>query len=245
MGKFVPPNEVCSIFFKMTGMKTILTFLSQIRDNNNKEWFDAHKSEYRAANEVFNSFVEKMIAGISEFDPSVKGLSVADCTYRFYRDIRFSANKMPYKTHFGAYVCPNGKKSGYAGYYFHIEPKGNGFLDGHQLDAGLYGPSQEILNSIREEIFLNGDTFKDAIHVAEGFVLEDSQALKKVPRGFPADFVYADYLKLKNPCLCKTVDDRFILSKDLLDNTMEAFSKTFTFTTWLNKAVRYALEGNM
>ncbi|MDD2611849.1 MAG: DUF2461 domain-containing protein, partial [Bacteroidales bacterium] len=105
-------------------MKTILSFLNQISDNNNKSWFDAHKSEYVAANETFNSFIEKLIVGIASFDPSIKGITVKDCTYRFYRDIRFSTNKMPYKTHFGAYICPYGKKSGYAGYYFHIEPKG-------------------------------------------------------------------------------------------------------------------------
>jgi len=74
-------------------------------------------------------------------------------------------------------------------------------------------------------------------------VIEDSQALKKVPRGFPADYKYAEYLKLKNPCLYKLVDDKFMLSENLLENTLEAYSKTVTFNTLLNKAVEYALEG--
>lgn len=224
-------------------MKTILSFLSQIKDNNNREWFEAHKAEYRAANDVFNAFVEKLIFGISAFDPSVKGLTVKDCTYRFYRDLRFSPNKMPYKTHFGAFVCPHGKNSGYSGYYFHIEPKGNGFLDGHQLDTGLYCPQPNVLKSIREDIYLNGDRFEAAIREAMGFVIEDNQALKKVPRGFPADYKYAEYLKLKNPCLYKQVDDKFLLSENLLENTLGAYSKTVTFNTLLNKAVEYALEG--
>jgi len=223
-------------------MKTILSFLRQIQENNNREWFEANKAAYRAANEVFNMFVEHLILGISQFDPSVKGLSVKDCTYRFYRDIRFSSNKMPYKTHFGAYISPYGKKSGYSGYYFHIEPKGNGFLDGHQLDTGLYCPQPNILKSIREEIFLNGDAFDATIREAKGFTLEDDQALKKVPGGYPADFKYAEYLKLKNPCLCKYVDDEFLLSGNLLENTLEAYRKTVPFNTWLNKAVEYALE---
>jgi len=223
-------------------MKTILSFLSQIQENNNREWFEANKAAYLAANEVFNTFVEHLILGISQFDPSVKGLSVKDCTYRFYRDTRFSSNKMPYKTHFGAYISPYGKKSGYSGYYFHIEPKGNGFLDGHQLDTGLYCPQPNILKSIREEIFLNGEAFDATIREAKGFVLEDNQALKKVPRGYPADFKYSEYLKLKNPCLCKYVDDEFMLSGNLLENTLEAYQKTVSFNTWLNKAVEYALE---
>jgi uncharacterized protein (TIGR02453 family) len=224
-------------------MKTILSFLSQIKENNNRDWFEAHKAEYRAANDVFIAFVEKLIFGISTFDPSVKGLTVKDCTYRFYRDIRFSANKMPYKTHFGAFVCPHGKNSGYSGYYFHIEPKGNGFLDGHQLDTGLYCPQPNVLKSIREDIYLNGEKFEAAVREAKGFVIEDNQALKKVPRGYPADFKYAEYLKLKNPCLYKQVDDKFLLSENLLENTLEAYSKTLTFNTLLNKAVEYAFEG--
>jgi uncharacterized protein (TIGR02453 family) len=223
-------------------MKTILSFLSQIQQNNTREWFEAHKAEYRAANDVFNTFIEKLILGLSEFDPSVKGLSVKDSTYRFHRDTRFSNNKMPYKTHFGAYISPYGKKSGYSGYYFHIEPKGNGFLDGHQLDTGLYCPQPNILKSIREEIFLNGETFEAVVLKASDFVLEDSQALKRVPRGYPADFKYAEYLKLKNPCLCKFVDDEFLLNDLLLENTLALYRETVSFNTWLNRAVEYALE---
>jgi uncharacterized protein (TIGR02453 family) len=223
-------------------MKTILNFLTQIKENNNKAWFDAHKSEYLAANAVFNNFIEKLIVGISNFDPSIKGLAVKDCTYRFYRDIRFSPNKIPYKTHFGAYICPKGKKSGYAGYYFHIEPKESGFLDGNLLCTGLYGPEPNILKSIREEIFLNGETFEEAVRKAKDFVLEDDQALKRIPRGYPADFKYAEYLKLKNPSLYKSFDNELLLSEDLLEKVLSYYRETVSFNTWLNKAVEYALE---
>ncbi|MDD4921642.1 MAG: DUF2461 domain-containing protein [Bacteroidales bacterium] len=223
-------------------MKTILHFLTQISENNNKSWFDAHKSEYLAATATFNAFVEKLIDGIAAFDPSIKGLTVKDCTYRFHRDTRFSPNKMPYKTHFGAYICPNGKKSGYAGYYFHIEPKENGFIGGNILATGLYGPEPNILKSIREEIFLNGHTFEETVRKAQSFVLEDDQALKRVPRGYPADFKYAEYLKIKNPSLYKSFDNTLLLSDDLLDKTLAAYRETVSFNTWLNKAVEYAYE---
>ena len=223
-------------------MKRVLNFLSQIQVNNTREWFKAHHSEYVEANAFFEAFVEQLIQGISRFDPTISGLKPKDCMFRFYRDIRFSPNKMPFKTHLGAYICQQGKKSPYAGYYFHIEPKGNGFLDGHQLDAGLYGPPPNILKSVREEIMLNGATFEAVLKEASSFVLEDSQALKKVPRGFPADSPWVEYLKLKNPCLCKHLDDPFLLSDRLLENTLEAFSQTVPFNNWLNKAVEYALD---
>ena len=151
-------------------MESILAFLNQIKKNNSKEWLDAHRTEYQAATQSFNLLVEKLIAGISGFDTSIKGLTVKDCTYRFNRDIRFSANKMPYKTHFGAFICPNGKKSGFSGYYFHIEPTDSGFLNGSMLCAGLYSPQPIVLKSTREEIYLNGDSFEKAVREAKSFV---------------------------------------------------------------------------
>ena len=223
-------------------MKSILAFLNQIKENNSKEWLDAHRSEYQTATQAFNLVVEKLITGISEFDPSIKGVTVKNCTYRFNRDIRFSANKMPYKTHFGAFICPNGKNSGYSGYYFHIEPAGSGYLNGSMLCTGLYSPQPPVLKSIREEIYLNGDTFESAVREAKSFVLEDNQALKKVPRGYPADYKYAEYLKMKNPSVYKRVDDAFLLSDQFMENTLAAFRETVSFNTLLNKAVQFAYD---
>ena len=223
-------------------MKSILTFLNKIKENNSKEWLDAHRSEYQTATQAFNLVVEKLITGISEFDPSIKGVTVKNCTYRFNRDIRFSANKMPYKTHFGAFICPNGKNSGYSGYYFHIEPAGSGYLNGSMLCTGIYSPLPSVLKSIREEIYLNGDTFESAVREAKSFVLEDNQALKKVPRGYPADYKYAEYLKMKNPSVYKRVDDAFLLSDQFVENALAAFRETVSFNTLLNKAVQFAYD---
>lgn len=223
-------------------MKQVLDFLSVLRDNNNREWFEVHRSEYDAATAQFTAFVEQLIQGISQFDPTVAGLKPKDCMFRFYRDIRFSPNKMPFKTHFGAYICQQGKKSPYSGYYFHVEPKGSGYLDGHLMASGLYGPQPNVLKSVREEIDMNGASFQAAINKATGFVLEDSQALKKVPKGFAPDSPWAEYLKLKNPCLFKPFDDAYLLSDGLLEKTLEAFRPTVEFNNWLNKAVAYALD---
>lgn len=223
-------------------MKHVIDFLSRIIENNNREWYEAHKAEYVEANAIFADFTEQLIKGISTFDPTVNGLKPKDCMFRFYRDIRFSPNKMPFKNHFGAYICQGGRKSPFAGYYFHVEPKGSGYLDGNLLAAGLYGPQPNVLKSVREEIMLNGATFDASLKEASGFILDDSQALKNVPRGFPADSPWVDYLKLKNPCLIKNFDDDFLLSDDLLERTLDAFRPTLNFNNWLNKAVEYALD---
>ncbi len=91
-------------------MKAIVTFLRELQANNNREWFLANKERYAALQAHFNHFVDDLIHEISRFDSSVTGLTAKDCTYRIYRDVRFSADKSPYKTHMGAFICPGGKK---------------------------------------------------------------------------------------------------------------------------------------
>ena len=152
-------------------MEDIIRFLEQLRRHNNREWFEANKLWYRDVKARFDGLVARLIDAIAAFDPSVAGLAVKDCTYRIYRDTRFSPNKEPYKTHFGAYFCSRGKKSGYAGYYFHVEPQGDGLIGGHLLSAGLYMPEPNVLKSVRDEIFDNGERFAAAVRGASGFSL--------------------------------------------------------------------------
>ena len=156
-----------------------------------------------------------------------------------YRDTRFSPDKSPYKTHMGAYICPHGKRSGYAGYYFHIEPTGSGFVGGHLLSAGLYRPSPEILRGVREEIRDNGQDFVEALEQASGFALCHDNTLKKIPNGFPADSPYAEYFKLKDFFLERYVNERFMCMKEerLLAHTLEQFRTAQPFNAFLNRAI--------
>src|SRR5574344_663691 len=137
-------------------MEQVLEFLTQVSLNNNKPWFDAHKAAYKTAQATFNDFAIKLIDGIASFDPSVKGLGIKDCTYRFYRDLRFTKDKSPYKTHLGVFISPGGKCSCHSGYYFHIEPPDQDYLGGHLMCCGAYMPDSKQLKSIREEFMLNG-----------------------------------------------------------------------------------------
>ncbi|MDR0982760.1 MAG: DUF2461 domain-containing protein [Culturomica sp.] len=224
-------------------MKKVIEFLSLLRENNNREWFHANKSMYKSAEKEFNELTEQLIEEIAKFDPSVGGLTVKDCTYRIYRDIRFSPNKLPYKTHIGAYIAPKGKNSGYAGYYFHIEQSGGGFLEGNLMTSGLYMPEPKVLKSVREEIDYNGELFEENIRKATGFVLEDEAAkLKRVPKGFPLDHKYADLLKHKDYFLSKSVSNDFLLKPDLAKRAAAEFSKTVDFVKQINRAVEFAFE---
>lgn len=101
-----------------------LQYLRQIAVNNNREWFHEHRDLYDEARTAFESMVQELITRITAFDATVQYLTVADCTYRFHRDTRFSPDKSPYKRHFGAYINAKGKKSNHGGYYMHLEPEG-------------------------------------------------------------------------------------------------------------------------
>ena len=226
-------------------MKQVLEFLRELRVNNNREWFENNKSRYREIQSYINDFAQRLIIGISSFDPSVSDLQVKDVTYRIYRDTRFSSDKTPYKSHIGIYVCPGGKKSGNAGYYFHIEPAGTEYLGGHLLTSGLYMPDPLILRSVREEIADNGSEFMETIRKAKSFSLGRENTLKRVPQGYPADHPMAEYLKLKDIYVEKNVTDDYILDKNLLTNVVSDFKKTYSLVSLLNRCADYARDEMM
>jgi len=221
-------------------MERVVNYLNNLNKNNNKEWFDNNKRDYLEARDVFNQFTEELIKGISQFDSQIKNITVKDCTYRIYRDTRFSKDKTPYKTHMGAFISQGGKNGGHSGYYFHIEAHNTNYIGGHILSTGIYRPLPNVLKSIREEIMLNGERFIEAVKAAEGFNLDISDLLKRVPSGFPVDSHYAEYFKLKNYFLVQYVDDSFLFSKNLLEKTVAEYKKTLALNNILNMCVDYS-----
>ena len=204
----------------------ILSFLEDIRNNNNRDWFNAHKEEYRAVRDDFEEGVNKAILLISEFDPTIKHLTAKDATYRFYRDTRFSSDKSPYKTHLGAYIAAHGKKALHGGYYIHLEP-------GHCLvSCGNYWLPTNILTSCRNEIMGNIDSWRGIVEserfidmfgrpgegcwgASKGFGLE---MLKTAPSGFPRDYEFIKYLRMKDYCCWHTVPNSFFEGDGWLDD---------------------------
>ncbi len=222
-------------------MRAIVDFLRRLHDNNDREWFDAHRAEWLQVKGQFAAFTERLIAGIASFDNTVAGLRAQDCTYRIARDTRFSPDKTPYKTHVSAFIAPRGKKSGYAGYYFHIEPTGDGMIGSSLLASGIYCPDPVILRSIRDEIFDNGVEFSAAIRAASGFALDEESKLKRLPTGYKTS-EFEELLKLKNFGLDRPIPESWLDAPDLLERSVEAFRLTLPFVTILNRAVRYANE---
>lgn len=224
-------------------MKQVIAFLRELHDNNNREWFDAHRAEWKRVKTRFAGFTEQLLDGISAFDPSVRGLRVQDCTYRIARDTRFSPDKTPYKEHIGAYIAPGGKKSGYAGYYFHVEPDtGEGSTYGHMLAVGLYCPEPVVLRSVRDEIFDNGAEVERTIREADAFTLCRDNTLRRTPKGYPSGSAYDELLRLRELLLERCLTERELLDDGLLERTLEAFRQTQPFVALLNRAVQFAYE---
>ena len=219
-------------------MKQVLRYLHSLSLHNDKVWFEAHKADYLKAKAAVGDLAVKLIEGIRAFDDTIGPLSVSDCTYRIFRDVRFSKDKSPYKTHMGIFVNRGGKKSGYSGYYFHIDGNGD-----HLLAVGNYFTESRVLKVLREDILLgNGDFRRILDGLAPGLMIDTSDSLKKVPKGFPADGPDAEFFKLRNFCLVQSLDDDFILAPDLAEKVLIAFKTGKPFLDYVNRAIDYCRE---
>jgi uncharacterized protein (TIGR02453 family) len=225
-------------------MKQVVDFLLALRENNNREWFTTHRKEYEVAKSEFEAFVERLIVGVEAFDEAIKGVKPRDCMYRINRDIRFSHNKEPYKTHFGAFISEGGKNGGLAGYYFHAEPSGDGMVGGNIMCAGTYSPQPKVMRSIREEMEFASAAFLMALQSAEkeGLTVDKDNVLSRVPMGFPKDSPMEEYLRLKDISVYRYFDNDMLLSPDLDKTVLRAFEASYPFVTMLNSAIRLTME---
>jgi uncharacterized protein (TIGR02453 family) len=213
-------------------------FLKTLSKNNNKPWFDEHRNEYLDAKTDYGDFVATLIKKIAQFDSDIKDLQIKDCVFRINRDIRFSKNKTPYKNNMGASFDKGGKKSIYAGYYFHAEPGGKSFAGG-----GIWMPMAPELKKIRQEIDYNLDEFKNIVE-AKSFVseykeLENSADLKlsNLPRGYDKDNPAGEYLKFKSLVAIKYLSDEDITSNKLTEKVVKAFKTLMPLVKFINKAI--------
>ena len=192
-----------------------LQFLNTLEKNNNREWFNENKNLYLEAKEDVESFVESLIQEIAPFDEEILKIDLKKAVFRIYRDVRFSKNKIPYKTHFGASLGM-GKGTKISGYYLHIEP-GKSFLAG-----GVYNPEPAVLKQIRNEIRASGDDLlkiiehKDFRNNFRGLSIEHK--LQRVPAGFEKDHPMAEYLKLKSFTVSHPISDEALLDSQAAKN---------------------------
>lgn len=212
-----------------------IKFLKDIKKNNNKPWFDANRKAYEAAKSDFASFIQAVIDLHGKKDPSIKNLNAKDCMFRINRDIRFSKDKTPYKTNFGASINKGGRKAwNSAGYYFHLEPGGS-FTGG-----GIYMPDPDTLKKVRQEIDYNLSGFNQIVGskkfkaVYGGLDNSEGLLLSRVPKGYEPDNPAAAYLRLKSYIAMMRLNDADLTSPGLVKKTVAAFEVLQPLSEFIN-----------
>lgn len=215
-------------------------FLVGVDRNNDRTWFSAHKDTYDTLQRQFLDFVQKLINGVVRFDDTVAHVRPKEATYRFYRDVRFSPDKSPYKRHFGTYINAYGKKSIMGGYYLHLQPE-------HSFaSVGCYYLPSKVLNECRTEIDRDQQAWLEIIHnpqflktfghplrhtdeVNDNFYPKGKKGfglsvVKTTPRGFDKNHPLIDSLRLKDYCAWHAIDfSRDTNEEDLMEHALRVF----------------------
>ncbi len=214
-----------------------ISFLQKLHKNNNKEWFDKNRNVYEEAKKDFENLVQKLISFLAKEDEAIALLHPKDCIFRLNRDVRFSKNKSPYKTNFGALIARGGKKSVFAGYYIHCEP-GQSFVGG-----GLWIPQPAELKKMRQEVDYCWNEFKGIVQSRKfkniyGDLDKTSEySLVKVPREYDKDNPAAEYLKLKSYVCTQHLSDTDMTSKTLEKKLKDAFSTLAPLVNFINRSL--------
>ncbi len=214
----------------------ILQYLTDLSENNNREWYHAHKPENKAANAEFEALVRELIARIGEFDSSVLHNEPKSLTFKLVRDTRFSHDKSPYNPAFRAHISSCGKLPVPVGYYLMIKPGGQSFLGGG-LFAAMF---KEATAMVRDHIAQNGKEFEAILNepaFQEHFTVQ-GLALKNVPTGYDKSHPQAEYLKFKSWYLEYFIKDEELLNADaFLSKAAGLFRIMKPFNDYLNKAL--------
>ena len=209
-------------------------FLKTLQENNNREWFNAHKDEYEKAKSNVEEFIQTLITKLSTFDPHIDDtINAKKCLFRIYRDVRFAKDKSPYKTWFAAGISLDGRKLDGPEYYIHIGPS-NSFIA-----VGYWRPKKVHLELIRQEIDYNLVAFEQALESGSWTVedLSKEDKLVRPPAGYTEDNDAIDFLKLKSFIIFKALEDRELLKAFALEDIVQTFQRTLPFKNFIHEAI--------
>ncbi|KAE8349926.1 hypothetical protein BDV28DRAFT_140147 [Aspergillus coremiiformis] len=224
-------------------------FLLDLAENNERAWLKAHDADYRASKKDWEGFVESLTEKISEMDSTIPDLPVKDLVFRIHRDIRFSKNPTPYKTHFSAAWSRTGKKGPYAAYYVHCQPRSC------FVGSGLWHPEADKLALMREDIDRNSHRLKavlgeegirreffngvpDEEKAVEAFINQNQEsALKTKPKGYDLDNENIRLLRLRSFTIGRPLTDEELMSPNAPDKIAALIGIMEPFVTYLNSVV--------
>ncbi|MBO9586072.1 MAG: DUF2461 domain-containing protein [Flavobacterium sp.] len=217
--------------------KESLQFLDDLKKNNNREWFQENKKRYEIFKKDYHQLVSDFLDAMKPLDASLELLEIKDCTFRINRDIRFSKDKSPYKSHLGVWMSAGAKGANRSGYYVHIE-KGASFIAG-----GFYSPDADELKKVRKEIaffyddlqeILNDKNFKKEFGSLD---INESNSLKSMPRGYEKDHPAIEFLKLKSFTATQVYNVSEVLEKDFVKKMSQKLIALKPLNEFINRAL--------
>ena len=218
----------------------LLQFLQGLAENNNRPWFVHNKPAYDILREEFAELVSALIVRVSKFDKNIGHIDAKKALFRIYRDVRFSKNKDPYKTHFSAVL--GDKKTGAPCYYFQIDHQGKLGMGG-----GIYMPEPATLKNIRNAIVTDSTGFSKVLKhkrfAATYGALIDEERLKRPPKGYDANHPHIEEIKNKHFFGWKEIGIKKGKHPDLAGEIARAFEAAYPLVTWLRKALKMIITG--
>ena len=214
--------------------KKALQFLTTLEKNNNREWFAEHKPEFKALETEVKGFYNTAFESLQQYD-DVDKLKM----FRIYRDVRFSKNKTPYKTHFGGSFRRK-KPQLRGGYYLHIEPE-NSFIA-----TGFWEPVKEDLFRIRKEFEIDDTEIRAIINnkafkkVWGNFVGDE---VKTAPKGFSKEHSAIDLIRKKQFIFTKKFSDKEVTSASFLHEVTDAFKAIRPYFDYMSDVLTTDLNG--
>ncbi len=215
--------------------KETLSFLQDLAANNDRDWFAKHKPAFIEIQTEVKQFYAQLFEKMKKHD-NVDAFKL----YRIYRDVRFSKNKQPYKTHFGGSYSRK-KPELRGGYYVHIQPNNESFIA-----TGFWEPNAKDLLRIRKEIEQDACELREAINEKQlkatwGTLQGDE--LKTAPRGFKKDDPNIDLLRKKQYLFIKKYTDKEVLNSAFIDEVNQAFKEIRPFFDCMSTILTTDLNG--
>jgi uncharacterized protein (TIGR02453 family) len=236
MKKLIPYDEI-EMYPPFDGFpKEGLEFLGRLKKNNNRVWFEKHKSEYENfVKQPMQSLVASLQPHFAQFAPEFD-LNPRRSIFRIYRDVRFSPDKTPYKTHIAAHIVLGGKPKGFlgSGYYLHVEP------DECYVGGGIYIPDGDQLKKIRKALVSRGNEFLEVVEnkkFRRMFAPFNWQKLKRIPKGYDETHPMAEWLKYKQFFVGVTWPGSKCLQVKYVDHVVQTCKELTPLVQFLNSSL--------
>lgn len=223
---------------KLPSLQGVIGFLNLLKENNDRDWFNAHKDIWLGVKAQVEEFTAWLWKNMVEYDRELAFVNPKNCVYRIYRDTRFSKDKRPYKQHVGIGIARQGRHGHCSGYYIHIEPGMS------MYGAGVYGLEPAMLKKVRDGIYFESVRLKEILSQPDvveiyGGKMEEAARMKVPPRGYDKDFPDIDLLKYKYYFLEHKVEDQVVESSGYALEVLKGMRAAYPFNRFLNQALDF------